>query len=50
MNKLTLLAAFLVSASAQLPARALPADSVFDRLIGHWVLRGTIARVTLTRH
>lgn len=44
MKKLTLLAAFLVSASAQLPTQALPADSVFDRLIGHWVLRGTIAR------
>jgi hypothetical protein len=27
-----------------LPAQSLPADSLFHRLIGHWVLRGTIAR------
>src|SRR5256885_11900164 len=25
-----------------------PADSLFDRLIGHWVLRGTIARQSTT--
>jgi hypothetical protein len=31
-------------ASTRLSAQSLPKDSVFDRLIGHWVLRGTIAR------
>ena len=30
--------------AAQLPAQALPPDSLFDHLIGSWVLRGTIAR------
>src|SRR5690348_303975 len=30
------------------PAAQLPADSVFHRLIGHWVLRGTMARHTTT--
>ena len=34
--------------AARLPAQSLPADSVFDRLIGHWVLRGTIARQSTT--
>lgn len=33
---------------ARLPAQALPSDSLFDRLIGHWVLRGTIARQATT--
>jgi hypothetical protein len=37
----------LIRASA-LAAQALPADSLFDRLIGHWVLRGTIARQQTT--
>jgi hypothetical protein len=36
--------ALLLSAQ-RLPAQALRADSLFDRLIGHWVLRGTIARL-----
>jgi hypothetical protein len=27
-----------------LPAQSLPPDSLFPRLTGHWVLRGTIAR------
>lgn len=44
MKKLTLVAIPLLVVSARLPAQALPADSLFDRLIGHWVLRGTIAR------
>jgi hypothetical protein len=35
--------ALLLSAHC-LPAQALPADSLFDRLIGRWVLRGAIAR------
>jgi hypothetical protein len=34
----------LVLAAARLPAQGWSADSLFDRLIGHWVLRGTIAR------
>lgn len=33
---------FLLCASA-VRAQSPPADSLFDRLIGHWVLRGTIA-------
>jgi hypothetical protein len=32
----------------RLPAQALPADSLFDRLIGRWVLRGTIAHQQTT--
>ena len=41
---------FLVAllAATSLPAQSLPPDSVFDRLIGHWVLRGTIARQQTT--
>jgi hypothetical protein len=35
-------------AFARLPAQSLPPDSLFDRLIGHWVLRGTIARQPTT--
>ena len=31
-----------------LEAQALPPDSVFDRLMGSWVLRGTIARQATT--
>jgi hypothetical protein len=37
------LATLLVLVAGRLSAQALPADSVFDRLVGHWVLRGTIA-------
>ena len=44
MTKSTGLSILLLLAAAQLPAQSLPADSLFDRLIGHWVLRGTIAR------
>ena len=39
--------ALLCLAATQLRAQ-LPPDSVFDRLIGQWVLRGTIARQTTT--
>lgn len=35
-------------AFARLPAQGLPPDSLFDRLIGQWVLRGTIARQPTT--
>lgn len=31
-----------------LTAQGLPADSLFDRLVGRWVLRGTIARQQTT--
>ncbi len=41
MTKTTGLSILLLLAAAQLPAQSLPADSLFDRLIGHWVLRGT---------
>ncbi len=34
----------VVLAAAPLQAQALPPDSLFDRLIGRWVLAGTIAR------
>ena len=43
MRKCLTLVALLVLFAAPLWAQALPADSVFDRLVGHWVLRGTIA-------
>src|SRR5881227_3789842 len=48
MTKITRLSVLLLLASARLPAQALPADSLFDRLIGHWVRRGTIARQSTT--
>lgn len=48
MKKLTLFAVLLLLAAAPLQAQALPADSVFDRLVGQWVLRGTIARQATT--
>ena len=41
----TLVALLLAS---RLPAQSLPPDSVFDRLAGRWVLRGTIARQQTT--
>lgn len=34
----------IVLAAAPLQAQGLPPDSLFDRLIGRWVLAGTIAR------
>ena len=44
MKKTIRLSILLLLACARLPAQALPADSLFDRLVGHWTLRGTIAR------
>jgi hypothetical protein len=41
------LCALLLSAH-RLAAQALPADSLFDRLIGQWVLHGTIAHQQTT--
>lgn len=38
----------LLLAAGPLPAQSLPPDSLFDRLVGHWVLRGTIARQATT--
>jgi hypothetical protein len=38
----------VVLAAAPLRAQALPPDSLFDRLIGRWVLAGTIARRATT--
>jgi hypothetical protein len=48
MKILTTVAVLLHLASARLPAQSLPADSVFHRLIGHWTLRGTIAKQQTT--
>jgi hypothetical protein len=48
MKHITRLSILLLLASARLPAQALHADSLFDRLIGHWVLTGTIARKSTT--
>ena len=38
----------LLLVTPTLSAQSLPADSLFDRLIGHWVLQGTIARQATT--
>ncbi len=38
----------LAFAATRLCAQSLPADSLFDRLVGHWVLTGTIARQQTT--
>lgn len=48
MKKITHLSILLLLAAMRLPAQALHPDSLFDRLIGHWVLRGTIARQSTT--
>ena len=42
MKKMLGVSLLLLALAARLPAQSLPADSVFDRLAGHWVLRGTI--------
>jgi hypothetical protein len=34
----------LLLIAGRLPGQSLPPDSLFDRLVGHWVLRGAIAR------
>lgn len=48
MQKIARLSILLLLASARLSAQSLHADSLFDRLIGHWVLQGTIARQQTT--
>jgi len=44
MRKVMIFALALLCAPAGLFGQALHPDSLFPRLIGHWVLRGTIAR------
>ena len=44
MRSLALIAALAASAATPLAGQSLAPDSLFDRLIGHWVLTGTIAR------
>lgn len=48
MRKVVALSIVALAAAGRLSAQSLPADSLFDRLIGHWVLRGTIARQPTT--
>jgi hypothetical protein len=48
MRRTLVLSFALVLGAHQLSAQALPPDSLFDRLIGRWVLRGTIARQQTT--
>ncbi|MFL5538047.1 MAG: hypothetical protein ACJ8J0_03605 [Longimicrobiaceae bacterium] len=48
MRIATLLLLLLGFAGRPLAAQSLPPDSVFQRLIGRWVLRGTIARQQTT--
>jgi hypothetical protein len=48
MKTIARLSMLLLLVSARLPAQSLRADSLFDRLIGRWVLRGTIARQSTT--
>jgi hypothetical protein len=48
MHRAAVLGTVLVLAAGRLPAQSLPPDSVFDRLIGHWVLQGTIAQQQTT--
>ena len=43
MRRTLVVSLALVLGAHQLSAQALPPDSLFDRLIGRWVLRGTIA-------
>jgi hypothetical protein len=43
MRTLVCLYLLMIGGATGLAAQGLPADSVFDRLIGQWVLRGTIA-------
>jgi hypothetical protein len=44
MKNIRLACVLLACSTGSAPAQALHPDSLFDRLIGHWVLRGTIAR------
>jgi hypothetical protein len=48
MRRIAVLCIPLLLAGARLAAQSLPADSLFDRLVGHWVLRGTIAGQSTT--
>ncbi len=48
MRALASIALLLSFAHGSLPAQSLPPDSVFQHLIGHWVLNGTIARRSTT--
>ena len=48
MNRLVRVVSLFVLGTTPLGAQALPADSLFDRLIGHWVLTGSIARQQTT--
>ena len=48
MKNIINLCVVLLLAAARLPAQAPHADPLFDRLIGQWVLRGTIARQSTT--
>ena len=48
MRRIAVLLVFVCTAVNTLPAQSLKADSLFDRLIGRWVLRGTIARQSTT--
>ncbi len=42
MRTLAILSSLFVFYATGMAAQPLPADSVFDHMIGHWVLRGTI--------
>ena len=44
MRKLLAAAVLCTIVAPSLAAQSLPPDSLFDRLVGHWVLTGTIAR------
>ncbi len=44
MRSLVAAIALILSVSSPLTAQALPPDSLFPRLIGSWLLQGTIAR------
>src|SRR4051812_20385635 len=48
MRRIILTSMLVLLGPAQLSAQALPADSLFDRMVGSWVLRGTIARKQTT--
>jgi hypothetical protein len=48
MHTVANLALLLGLAAGSLSAQSLPPDSVFQRLVGRWVLRGTIARQSTT--
>src|SRR5438105_11336806 len=48
MRKTVLWSCALLLSAHRLAAQALPPDSLFDRLVGRWVLHGTIARQQTT--